>query len=412
MSYSKDKQILRELAFKYAQVCFSDDNFKKMQHHKDVNDLKAKKPILLIDEIPWWEFDFSYDDLIAKCEDERCVSLEKELRRQLFLHKYIPADAVFRPFVAVKKVVNSTGIGITRKVDEHQDDAKSHTFPDQLKTEEDLEKLHFETISYDKETTLKNQEFIADLIGDIIPTKLVGEDDYYTNSLKTIDDITYFRGLDTILYDFIDRPEFMHKTIRKFTDIFINRMEQLEALDLLEGDSYICHAASALSDDLKKATDKVRRENIWGRGLAQIFASVSPDMHNEFDTQYMIEALKPFGLVYYGCCEPLDKKIDILSQIPNLRKISITPWADVDNACAQMQRKYVVSSKPSPSPLATQKLNDEAVEREITKICNAMKRNDCSGELVLKDITTVFGNPETLIRWHDVAKKTIDRVFD
>ena len=51
MSYLKDKQILRELAIRYAQICFSEENFKKMQHHKDVNDLKAKKPILLIDEL-------------------------------------------------------------------------------------------------------------------------------------------------------------------------------------------------------------------------------------------------------------------------------------------------------------------------------------------------------------------------
>ena len=26
----------------------------------------------------------------------------------------------------------------------------------------------------------------------------------------------------------------------------------------------------------------------------------------------MKKAMEPFGYVYYGCCEPLDRKIDIL----------------------------------------------------------------------------------------------------
>ena len=51
--------------------------------------------------------------------------------------------------------------------------------------------------------------------------------------------------------------------------------------------------------------DSVKAQNVWGRGLAQILASVSPAMHDEFEIQYAMRAMESFGLVYYGCCEPV-----------------------------------------------------------------------------------------------------------
>ena len=66
--------------------------------------------------------------------------------------------------------------------------------------------------------------------------------------------------------------------------------------------------------------DKVRASDLWGCGTAQIFSAVSPAMHQEFDLASTLQWMKRFGLNYYGCCEPLDKKIEILRNIPNLRK--------------------------------------------------------------------------------------------
>ena len=81
------------------------------------------------------------------------------------------------------------------------------------------------------------------------------------------------------------------------------------------------------SDLPGRSFDGVRltRKDIWGRGAAQIFASVSKAMHDEFDIEYMIKTVGQCGLAYYGCCEPLDKKIDIVEKIPNLRKFPLRP---------------------------------------------------------------------------------------
>ena len=80
----------------------------------------------------------------------------------------------------------------------------------------------------------------------------------------------------------------------------------------------------------------VRPHNMWGCSNAQIFSEVSPEMHWEFAVRHDLRWLTRWGLTYYGCCEPLDRKIDILRQIPNLRKISVSPWCNTPRVIAKI----------------------------------------------------------------------------
>ena len=272
-----------------------------------------------------------------------------------------------------------------------------------MKSEDDLEKLHYEKITYDEEKTREIYNKVANIFGDILPVKITGEATGYGLGCKTWDDIVNFRGLDNLFYDLIERPDFMHKLAGKLTDIFLDKIRQYDELGLFDGDAYYIHSASALTNDLHPNQEHVRAKDVWGRGLAQIFASVSPEMHYEFDIRYMIKAMEPFGLIYYGCCEPLDKKIHILEKIPNLRKISITPWADIDLAAEMIKNRYVISAKPNPSALSSPILDKDAVKKELTRIVNACKRNGCSCDIVLKDITTVCNRPQNLFEWEKIA---------
>jgi hypothetical protein len=403
----KDELILRELASKYFELANSDKNRQNILLHKMVNDLKQPRPIVLIDEIPWHEMNIN-DELTLQCRSNFCRNIENFFRMNIYKWTHMPADMVLRPYFSVPKVIDSTGIGVRQIVNEHQQNAQSHTFVDQFQTEEDLEKLHNETITYDQEATMQNYYKVANIFGDILPVKISGEATGYGLGCKTMDDIVFFRGLDTFFFDLIERPEFMHKLVGKLTDIFIDKIRQYDELGLFDGDAYYNHCTPALTNDLKPDQNHVRAKDIWGRGLAQILGSVSPQMHDEFDIQYMIKAMEPFGLVYYGCCEPLDRKIHILEQIPNLRKISITPWADVDAAADIIQNRYVIASKPNPAQLAVANLDEESVRKELNRIVNACKRNGCSCDIVLKDITTVCKRPENLFRWQEIAMEIIN----
>lgn len=403
-------EILRELAAQYAEIAHSDTNYTNIALHRMVNDLKGPRPIVLIDEIPWTEMQIE-DELTLQCADPDFRRAEWYFRTALYRWRYMRADMALPPFYGVKKRIHSGGNGLERilRDDGAQSDSKvqAHTFQNQLQCMEDLEKLHNEVIIYDQKESMQEFEKLACAIGDVLPVKLTGEQSGYSLGCVTWDLIANYCGLDSLFLDLLDKPDFMHALAAKLTDIYLDKVRQYEELNLLEGTCYSLHCTAGLTNDLHPDFAQAKLSQMWGRGAAQILCSVSPAMHAEFDIPYMAKAMQPFGLTYYGCCEPLDGKIDILEKLPNLRKISITPWANVDIACERIGSQYVVASKPNPSAVAVSRLDEDAVRKELTRIVAACRRNGCSCDIVLKDITTVCGKPQTLWCWQELAMQAV-----
>lgn len=408
-----DIKILRNLANQYAQIAFSEHQKEVYHLHASVNDLHPVRPIVLIDEIPWNELNFD-GSLTLECQDNDFRNLERELRRVIFQWKYFPADMLVKPYLSIEKKIDSTGIGLTVQEETRTTDADneivSHKYKEQLRNMDDLQKLHSPVISYDKETTLKRFYKIADAVGDIIPVKITGADTGYGLGLISWDIIAQYMDIDTLLYNLIDEPEFMHAIMRRLTDIFTDTIHQYEDLNLLNPDSAYVHCSSASSKTLMEGIqdyEHITAGNVWGRGLAQILSNVSPQMHDEFEIQYAKEALAPFGFVYYGCCEPLDTKIDLLRQIHNLRKISISPWANINIAAEQIGKDYVLSAKPSPTNLVAAASDPELIKTELAGILHACSANHCPTELLLKDISTAGYSLENLIAWERIAMELV-----
>lgn len=405
-----DIKILRKLAYKYAEIANSPENARNIELHKAVNDLRMIRPVVLIDELPWNEMNID-DELTLVCSDPELRYLEWTFRTNIYKHKHMPADMVVPPFVGVQKIIHNSGIGVEIEEDilktDQDNHIVSHKYKDQLATEEDLEKLRAPELIYDKEATLKRFNFVGEILGDIMPVKLVGVTYFY---YSTWDQIAMFRGVTNLLIDLVERPKFTHRMVRKFTDIGLSYLDQYEALDLLDTNGFSLHCTPIHTNDLPRKDfdgEKVTRKNIWGRGMAQIFASVSKKMHYDFDIQYTIETIGQCGLAYYGCCEPLDKKIDIVEKIPNLRKIGVTPWADVNVAAEAINTKYVVSSKPNPTAVAVPMLDKDALRKEISTILDACKRNNCSVDITLKDISTCCRRPENIFEWEKTVMEMV-----
>ena len=334
--------------------------------------------------------------------------MEEFLRKQLFQWKYFPADMILPPYFPVQKIMHSTGNGWTVSEEILATDSKnhivSHEYHDLLADESVLEQFHLPVVTYDKEATMAQYERIANAIGDILPVRLTGHNSYFS----TWDDIARYRGVTPLLMDLVERPEYTHQIVSKMTEYYISLSEQMEALGLYEMEPLHMHCTSALNSTLPGEYDgeTVKRSQIWGRGMAQIFASVSKEMHEEFDIEYMKKIMEPFGLVYYGCCEPLDKKIDLIEKLLHLRKISITPWADIDNAAEVIGNRYVIANKPNPASVAG-KLDEDALRAEISRILAACKRNGCSFDMVLKDISSAGYDVNNLIRWEQIVMEMV-----
>lgn len=407
--------ILRELANQYMQIAYGPDQEHVWELHADVNDLRPQRPIVLISELPWHELNAD-GFLTLQCQDPELRKAEDYFRKIIFQHKYFPGDMMVKPYYPVDKVIHTTGTGMKVKEEtlgtDKKSDIVSHKYENQFHTMEDVEKLHNPVITYDAEESLRRYERVADAIGDILPVKLVGQATGYCLGHIAWDFISTYMSVDNLLYALVDEPEMMHALVGKLTDIFLDTVRQYEELNLIDPDSPYCHCASAASRDLMKTPVDychVKTKNVWGRGLAQILATVSPAMHDEFEIQYAIRAMEPFGLVYYGCCEPLDNKIDIVKKIPNLRKISITPWADINRSAEAVGKDYVISAKPNPANLPYAASDPDRIRKEIRILVDACRRNNTPCEILLKDISTSAYNLENLVVWNRIAKEEAER---
>ena len=105
---------------------------------------------------------------------------------------------------------------------------------------------------------------------------------------------------------------------------------------------------------------RVRPHNMWGCSNAQIFSEVSPRMHWEFALQHDLRWLSRWGLTYYGCCEPLDRKIDILRRIPNLRKISVSPWCNTERVVEKIGARLRDQPQAEPGHSGRRRLASRA----------------------------------------------------
>lgn len=394
-----DQNILWALAREY-WVCAQDPhNEQRRKLHRAVNDLQMIRPVVLMDELPWSELN-TEGELTLHCSDPDFRQAEQFFRQQLYKFRHLRTDMILRPYFPVEKVFHSTGIGIqideSTRVTDAGNHIISHEYHDMLSSDEALDALHPAVITYDEAETDRRYQLFGEVFGDLLPLKKVGIDHV---TMHPWDDITRYRGVTPLLIDLAENPEFSHRVIQKVSALTMDTNRQFLELGLYDSDPLSLHCTPILASDLHPEQGHQDFKNLWGRGTAQIFASVSRTMHEEFDLAYMKETIGQCGLVYYGCCEPLDKKVDLVEQIPHLRKIGMTPWADVQVGAEAIGKKYVLSAKANPAAVSVGSLDREALRKEITNILDACAKNGCACDLVLKDISSCGHRPENLTEW-------------
>jgi hypothetical protein len=209
------------------------------------------------------------------------------------------------------------------------------------------------------------------------------------------------------MMDMHDNPEWLHRLLAFMRDGILRTHEQAEAAGdwgLGAHQNQAMPYAGELRDPAANVNGVLRKE-LWGYMAAQELTAVSPEMHDEFMLQYQLPILKEFGLVAYGCCEDLTRKIDMLRQIPNLRRIAVSPFANVAKCAEQIGSDYVISYRPSPADMVSYGF-------DITRIRTILKRDlaACSGchvDITLKDVETVERDPDRVRNWVRIAREVI-----
>ena len=402
--------IVRELAKKYMEIAQSDKHVRMRRRFKDSNDLKLVRPPLIMEEIPWHEMDMD-GELCCVCQDKPLRDMEYKLRVQLFREKHFKCDNYIEPVWTIGKSYESTGIGFEAEeqqlIIDDRNNIKSHHYTDVMEDESCLERYHDPVITAHPEVDEDRRAFAQEVLGDIMPVELRGNYIYY----PPWDRIARLRGVEPILMDMYDRPEYLHEIMRLFTRGQMLEMDQMNELGLYDPRSIELHCTPG-QVTLPHEPDPTHYTcaDIWFRSMAQMFSTVSPEQHDEFDIQYNIPLAKRCAYTYYGCCEPLSDRIDKLKQFPNLRKIGVSPWADVERSAEAIEGNYVLSRKPNPANVAI-RTDPEVIRKEITETAALCRKYGCPCDITLKDISTVAYRPQNLIVWAEVASSVLDEYY-
>ncbi len=413
-----DVAVVRELAAKVAELAALPVQQERVREWQALNGLRPERPMAMIDEIPWHELGAhggpGADELALTTTHAFARELETTLRQELYRWNHMRVDMVVEPYLDIRKAINRPGWGIKITEDTIEqgvgNDIKSHHYSDQLENPEDVEKIRCLEPSLNVEATAEREAWAHELLDGLLEVRMQGLTGYNGDDLAFAlwDDIEQFRGTEPILLDFMDRPEHLHAICERLTEVRLQELDILEAKGLLGYDYNRIHTTGAQTTELPKpgfdpATP--RPMDLWTVGRSQLFVSVSDAMFAEFVPPYYARWYERFGLGYFGCCDPLHSRIDSVRKIPNVRKISMSPWAKTVKGAEAIGSEFVFSRKPNPAMVAMDTWVPAMAEKDFTDVLDATRANGCPVEFTLKDISTCRSDPKRLWEWASIAER-------
>ena len=412
----RDKDVLRRLASQLAEIAALGVHQEKARLWQKLNDLESARPMVWINEIPWHEMNVD-DELTLRTEHPWARDQERELRRTIYQWRHLPGDMIVSDYLACPLAVHSTDFGIIEQVDlaktDEASDIVSRHFHIQIRDFPDLEKIKMPVVTHNEAATHYRYQAMCEIFGDIMPVKKVGQTHIW---FTPWDYLCRWWGIQEAMMDLIERPDLVNAAVERMVDAWMVELDQFVALNALALDcnnTRIGSGGYGYTRELPGAgydPDYVRPHNMWGCSNAQVFSEVSPQMHWEFALRHDMRWLERWGLTYYGCCEPLHQKIDLLRKIPNLRKLSASPRCDSHRVVREVGTDYVLSRKPNPAILAEDDWQPERARQEMVEFLEVAR--GCHVELIMKDVSTVRYQPQRLWEWATIAMEVAEEFGD
>lgn len=418
----QERETLRALAARVAALAARPVEQEKSALWRAHNRLEPTRPLLFCDpEIGWNEIILKEH---LRCENPALRTVEWALRREIFWGEQMCDDRVIKPFFEaplvrtevdwgvheVRHGANPVGVSGLVVGNAGSGEVGSYVWDAPLRTEADIEKLlTVPRIGIDFNASAARIAALNAIFGDLLPVR---EKSSWWWTLGLSDLLARFRGLEQMMYDMVDAPHIIHRIMGRLRNGTIHMLDELERLGLLPGNhqgDYVGSGGFGWSSELPQPdfNGQVRTRDMWGFAESQETVSISPRMFAEFILPYQLPLLERFGLNCYGCCEPLDKRWKYVKEIPRLRRVSVSPWADRRKMAEYLEDRYIYSLKPPPSQFAGPVFDEDAVRAGLRDALDAAR--GCRLEIILKDVTTVGGEPGRVVRWVEIAREEIAR---
>jgi hypothetical protein len=381
------------------------------------NSLRGRRPLVVM------EMDtFERDMLPApRCTSPAAIAIEQHLQRHLINYEMIGDDKVVPNYLAVPWQIHLDEFGVQIPMEHAVDDQGrdlGYTWHHPIRTlGEDFGKLRPAVFSVDREGTHAWRDRAEDVLGDILPVVIKNHSLHWYAALSA--KVVALMGLERMMYEMVDEPEKMHALFAYLRDNILAYVKWQEAEGLLtlnNGNDYAGAGSYGFTDELPAAghgaTGRVTTHDLWLNMNSQETVSISPRMFGEFLFPYYCAIAEQFGLLYYGCCEPVHAIWQkYISRLPHLRKVSISAWCNEEHMGEALRGSGVIySRKPSPNFVGVGTVLDEDGFREhIRKTLRAAR--GCTLEFIFRDIYTVSGDQSKPGRAVAITRELIDEMW-
>lgn len=404
-----DKEVLRELAKELAEITGSPIMAERKKLWTRHNNLEKTRPLILCDpENGWNEIILDKD---IRCENSIARHWECYLRKMIFWGNEMKDDYVLEPYFNVFHVYKEAQWSIDGKADPRKsarEDGGAYEIHTILDSYDLIPAIRKQRIDIDYATTEKVLEIAYEVFDGILEVRL---QTVWFWSVGLTDEYVFLRGMEKLMFDFYDSPDKVHEVMAL---LFKGTMEKLDFLEknrllsLNNDNSFIGSGGIGYTDQLpgKDFDGHVTTKHMWALAESQVTVGISPDMFKEFIFPYQKKLMERFGLTCYACCEPMDQRFDIVKVVPNLRRVSVSPWADKEIMAEKLGNQYIYSLKPSPSPLAVNHMDEDLVRRNLRDVLKKTVNNQV--EVIMKDNHTLGNNPNNIVRFAEITREEIE----
>lgn len=405
----QERTLLMTLAQRVADLLARPIEAEKRTLWYQHNALEPTRPLIFCDPENGWHEIITRDQMC--CEHALAREWEWRLRKEIFWGEQMGDDRPLEPEFTIPYTHTDTGWGLEKTIHTVMEGG-AMTWDAPLKGyARDFEKLHFPEIMVDYEATKQTAALAQEILGDFLTVRIKSAWWWSFGMTWTVIDL---RGLEQFMLDMYDHPQELHRLMAFLRDGNLSKLDFLERnglLSLNNDNSYVGSGGFGWTHELPQPdfTGHVRTRDLWGFLESQETVQVSPKLFAEFVFPYQLPLAERFGLNCYGCCEPLDKRWHIIKQIPRLRRVSVSAWANARKMAESLGTQYIFSYKPSPTPLALPRLDEDLARQTLRDALRATRH--CRVELIMKDNHTLGGNPQNAVRWCQIAREEVDALY-
>ncbi|MCL2740739.1 MAG: hypothetical protein FWE70_01330 [Oscillospiraceae bacterium] len=398
----EDRKRLRELAWRCLEIAHLPETEEKARAWTLHNRCEGYRPMVALQLNSW-------DDigLPLRCSDPLARLFEEQLMTNVVAHE-VGDDTVTPPYVRVPVAISLLQFGTPKNLIRAAKGPGYSVVPLIRDITRDLDALPATRFWHDEAETGRRLEWIQEAIGDILPARLVNASNDYTFTPTYW--IVDYMSMEGMYLAMIEEPEAFLRLmgmVERDLLAFLRWQEDSGLLFPNNGGEFIASGGYGFSDELPGAGvgGRVLSSHIWGHVNSQESIGISPRMYEELVYPSCARLAEQFGLLYYGCCEPINVFWDSVRRYRNLRKVSISPWCD-EAAMGEILSggKVIYSRKPSPHFVAWQDVFEKDDFIEYIKTTARLTKG-CKVEYVLLDTCTEHNDVGKMRQVNEVVRR-------